>query len=130
MSKAEQPPATRGADFRLSIVAPVYNEAEGIEGFVAEVREHVAALNPPGGHELVLVNDGSTDGTAALLDRLAAAHPGELRVVHLARNFGHGAAVAAGLDHARGDVVILMDSDYQDDPARLRAPRCALAGGL
>jgi len=99
------------------VVAPVYNEAEGITGFVAEVRERLAALEQPGRCELVLVNDGSTDGSAELLDRLAAEFPGEIRVVHLARNFGHGPAVAAGLDHAEGDVVILMDADYQDDPA-------------
>ncbi len=108
---------TCGTDFLLSIVAPVYNEAEGIEGFVREVREHAAALECGGRVELVLVNDGSTDGTAAILDQLAASAPGEIRVVHLARNFGHGAAVAAGLDHARGNAVILMDADFQDDPA-------------
>lgn len=114
-----QPNATRtcGPDFLLSIVAPVYNEAEGIEGFVREVREHAEALGSEGRVEIVLVNDGSGDGSAAILDRLAAASPGLLRVVHLARNFGHGAAVAAGLDHARGDAVILMDADFQDDPA-------------
>lgn len=106
-----------GPEFLLSIVAPVYNEAEGIEGFVREVREHAAALECGGRVELVLVNDGSNDGTAAILDQLAASDPGAIRVVHLARNFGHGAAVAAGLDHARGNAVILMDADFQDDPA-------------
>jgi len=114
-----QAPVSRvwNESFCLSVVAPVYNEAEGITGFVAEVRERLAALEQPGRCELVLVNDGSTDGSAELLDRLAAEFPGEIRVVHLARNFGHGPAVAAGLDHAEGDVVILMDADYQDDPA-------------
>lgn len=114
------PPTTSrvcGPEFVLSIVAPVYNEAQGIEGFVREVREHTAALDTQGRVELVLVNDGSADGTGAILDHLAAAVPGEIRVVHLARNFGHGAAVAAGLDYARGDAVILMDADFQDDPA-------------
>lgn len=120
MSQCEsQAPVSRvwNESFCLSVVAPVYNEAEGITGFVAEVRERLAALEQPGRCELVLVNDGSTDGSAELLDRLAAEFPGEIRVVHLARNFGHGPAVAAGLDHAEGDVVILMDADYQDDPA-------------
>jgi len=113
------PPSPRacGLEFLLSIVAPVYNEAEGIEGFVREVREHAAALECGGRVELVLVNDGSADGTASILDQLVASAPGAIRVVHLARNFGHGAAVAAGLDHARGDAVILMDADFQDDPA-------------
>ncbi len=120
MSQCESPaPVSRVWDesFCLSVVAPVYNEAEGIAGFVAEVRERLAALEQPGRCELVLVNDGSTDGSGDLLDSLAAEFPGEIRVVHLARNFGHGPAVAAGLDHAEGDVVILMDADYQDDPA-------------
>ncbi len=108
---------TCGPEFLLSIVAPVYNEAEGIEAFVREVREHAAALKSEGRVELVLVNDGSADGTGAILDQLAASAPGTIRVVHLARNFGHGAAVAAGLDHARGNAVILMDADFQDDPA-------------
>ncbi len=120
MSQCESPaPVSRvwNESFCLSVVAPVYNEAEGIAGFVAEVRERLAALEQPGRCELVLVNDGSTDGSGELLDRLAAEFPGEIRVVHLARNFGHGPAVAAGLDHAEGDVVILMDADYQDDPA-------------
>lgn len=126
MSHSEQPPAApeRRAyhdNFLLSVVAPAYNEVSGIAGFIAEVREHIAALNIPGSSEIVLVDDGSTDGTAALLDGLAARHPGEIRVVHLARNFGHGPAVAAGLDHARGDAVILMDADYQDDPAAFGA---------
>lgn len=120
MSQCESPaPVSRVWDetFCLSVVAPVYNEAEGIAGFVGEVREHLTALEQPGRCELVLVNDGSTDGSGELLDNLAAEFPGEIRVVHLARNFGHGPAVAAGLDHAQGDVVILMDADYQDDPA-------------
>ena len=109
-------PRPWSSNFLLSVVAPVYNEAQGIEGFVQEVYEHLTALDQPGRFEIVLVNDGSTDGSAALLDQLAVKYPGELRVVHLARNFGHGPAVAAGLDHAQGDAVILMDADYQDDP--------------
>lgn len=122
MSDVEKPlsspvPRAIGGDFCLSIVAPVYNEIRGIEGFVDEVRAQVAALKLPGVLDLVLVDDGSTDGSGALLDALAERYPGEIRVVHLARNFGHGPAVAAGLDHARGDAVILMDADYQDDPA-------------
>ncbi|MCF6284746.1 MAG: glycosyltransferase family 2 protein [Candidatus Hydrogenedentes bacterium] len=122
MSNSQLPDAAASArtwdeNFLVSVVAPVYNEAEGIEGFIAEVREHLAAISPSVRAEIVLVNDGSTDGSAALLDHLAASSQGGVRVVHLARNFGHGPAVAAGLDHAQGDVVILMDADYQDDPA-------------
>ncbi len=105
------------ADSLVSVAAPLFNEAEGVETYVKEARESLRALALPCPHEFVLVDDGSTDGTGAKLDALADAHPGEIRVVHLARNFGHASAVAAALDHARGDVVILMDADLQDDPA-------------
>ena len=65
--------------------------------------------------ELVIVNDGSSDSTPALLDRIAAADP-RVRVIHLSRNFGHQAALTAGLEHARGDVVVMLDADLQDPP--------------
>ena len=85
--------------------------------FVTEVRQALDGLQPPVAYEIVLVNDGSTDGSGELLDGLAADSPEYIRVIHLSRNFGHGPAIFAGLDHARGDAVILMDSDLQDDPA-------------
>src|SRR5271166_6335232 len=65
--------------------------------------------------ELVLVNDGSSDRTPELLDRIAAADP-RVRVIHLSRNFGHQAALTAGLEHAGGDVVAMLDADLQDPP--------------
>jgi dolichol-phosphate mannosyltransferase len=65
--------------------------------------------------ELVVVDDGSGDGTGEALDRLAAGEP-RLRVVHLSRNFGHQAALTAGLEHARGDAVVMLDADLQDPP--------------
>src|SRR5205807_7241465 len=65
--------------------------------------------------ELVLVNDGSGDATPALLDRLAERDP-RVRVIHLSRNFGHQAALTAGLEHAVGDVVAMIDADLQDPP--------------
>jgi len=101
----------------VSVAAPVYNEAGGIEVFVREVLGALDELSLPCAYELLLIDDGSTDGTGVLIDAAADAAPGVVRVVHLARNFGHAAAVAAALDHARGDVVILMDADQQDDPA-------------
>jgi dolichol-phosphate mannosyltransferase len=95
----------------LSVVAPVYDEEELIEQFVdraiAAVAEHP--------FELVLVNDGSADRTPEILDRIADADP-RVRVVHLSRNFGHQAALTAGLEHARGDVVAMIDADLQDPP--------------
>ena len=66
-------------------------------------------------YEIIFVNDGSRDESAAVLDHLAAVTD-SVRVVHLSRNFGHQAAVQAGLAHARGDAVVLMDSDMQDAP--------------
>ncbi|MBI2421745.1 MAG: glycosyltransferase family 2 protein [Candidatus Hydrogenedentes bacterium] len=101
----------------LSVVAPVFNEKDTVEAFVEEVRAQLEALPLESGYEIVLVNDGSTDGTAAVLDELALKHAGQIVVVHFSRNFGIAAAVCAALDHATGDAVIVMDSDMQDDPA-------------
>jgi glycosyltransferase involved in cell wall biosynthesis len=95
----------------LSVVAPVYNEEELIEPFVR--RACAAVADYP--FELVLVNDGSSDATPELLDRIAATDP-RVRVVHLSRNFGHQAALTAGLEHAVGDVVAMIDADLQDPP--------------
>jgi glycosyltransferase involved in cell wall biosynthesis len=95
----------------LSVVAPVYNEEELVEPFVRRTCAAVADYT----FELVLVNDGSSDATAEILDRLAATDP-RVRVVHLSRNFGHQAALTAGLEHAVGDVVAMIDADLQDPP--------------
>jgi dolichol-phosphate mannosyltransferase len=95
----------------LSVVAPVYDEQELIGEFVTRV---IAAV---GQHpfELLLVNDGSSDRTPELLDRIAEGDR-RVRVIHLSRNFGHQAALTAGLEHARGDVVAMIDADLQDPP--------------
>jgi polyisoprenyl-phosphate glycosyltransferase len=95
----------------LSVVAPVYNEEELVEAFVRRACAAVADY----AFELVLVNDGSSDATPQLLDRLAEQDP-RVRVVHLSRNFGHQAALTAGLEHAAGDVVAMIDADLQDPP--------------
>jgi dolichol-phosphate mannosyltransferase len=95
----------------LSIVAPVYNEQELAEAFVTRACAAAAEFE----FELVLVNDGSSDGTPELLDRIAAADS-RVRVIHLSRNFGHQAALTAGLEHAAGDVVAMIDADLQDPP--------------
>jgi glycosyltransferase involved in cell wall biosynthesis len=95
----------------LSVVAPVYNEQELVERFVRRACAAVADYN----FELLLVNDGSTDDTPSLLDRMAAEDP-RVRVIHLSRNFGHQAALTAGLEHAVGDVVAMIDADLQDPP--------------
>jgi polyisoprenyl-phosphate glycosyltransferase len=95
----------------LSVVAPVYNEEELVEAFVRRTCAAVADYT----FELVLVNDGSADATAEILDRLASTDP-RVRVVHLSRNFGHQAALTAGLEHAVGDAVAMIDADLQDPP--------------
>ncbi len=95
----------------LSVVAPVYNEQELLEAFYARVCRALEGLR----FELVLVDDGSGDNTPQLLSRLAENDP-RVRVVFLSRNFGHQTALTAGLDHARGDAVVMIDADLQDPP--------------
>src|SRR4030081_2675336 len=95
----------------LSVGAPVYDEEELVEEFVARTCAAVADYE----FELVIVNDGSTDRTTELLDAIAAGDP-RVRVIHLSRNFGHQAALTAGLEHAIGDVVAMIDADLQDPP--------------
>jgi dolichol-phosphate mannosyltransferase len=106
----------------LSIVLPVYNEAAVLEELASQVTAAARACGMR--YETVFVNDGSRDGSGEALDALAARDQ-HVRVVHLARNFGHQAAVHAGLAHARGDAVVLMDSDLQDSP--LTIPRFVAA---
>jgi len=96
---------------RLSVVAPMFDE----ERTAAAFHERVSAVLARTDFELVLVDDGSSDRTPAILDELAERDP-RVRVVHLARNFGHQAALTAGLEHARGDVVVMLDGDLQDPP--------------
>ena len=95
----------------FSVVAPVYNEDATIEQFYARVCAALGTLP----FELVLVDDGSSDGTPMKLEALAASDP-RVRVVYLSRNFGHQTALTAGLDHARGDAVVMLDADLQDPP--------------
>ena len=99
----------------LSIVVPVFNEAGSLEPLYEEI---AAALPQPGAFEVVFVDDGSTDGSISVMERLAAGHDG-VRVVKLRRNFGKAAALTHGFAEARGDVIVTMDGDRQDDPAEI-----------
>lgn len=99
--------------YKLAIVAPCYNEAGGLPEFVRRVKAVCTGLGCT--YEIVLVNDGSRDGTLAVALDLASRDP-VIRVVNLLRNFGHQAAVTAGLDLAGGEAVVLIDSDLQDPP--------------
>ena len=100
----------------LSVVAPVYQEEATIERFCAAVSEALAGVP----YELVLVDDGSTDETPAKLEQLAGADH-RIKLVLLSRNFGHQAALTAGLDHASGNVAVTLDSDLQDPPGMIPA---------
>jgi glycosyltransferase involved in cell wall biosynthesis len=99
---------------RVSVAIPLYNEEQVLSELLRRVRAVLGEI-PGGPHELVLVDDGSSDGTRALLTSAVAITPG-LRVIRLSRNFGHQAAISAALDHATGDVVVVMDGDLQDPP--------------
>lgn len=96
----------------LSVVAPMHNEEETVDAFYERVRTALDGLGP---FELVIVDDGSSDRTPELLDRLASSDP-RVAVIHLSRSFGHQAALTAGLEHARGDAVAMIDGDLQDPP--------------
>lgn len=100
---------------KLSVVTPCFNEAEGIEAFYCELERVLGSL-PELDHEIIAVDDGSSDATLSILNRLARGDP-HLVPLSLSRNFGQGAALSAGLDTARGDAVVLMDSDLQHPPA-------------
>lgn len=96
----------------LSVILPVYNERESIPPLLAELQRVLAAYPHA---EVVAVDDGSTDGTREVLERLRSSYP-FLRIVVLARNYGQTTAIAAGMDHARGEVLLPMDADGQNDP--------------
>jgi dolichol-phosphate mannosyltransferase len=103
-------PASRELSL-LSVVAPVFNEEDNVRPFCERT---VAALGAMP-FEIIVVDDGSSDGTSAALEELAAADR-RIRVVTLSRNFGHQTALTAGLEHAQGDAVVMIDADLQDPP--------------
>jgi glycosyltransferase involved in cell wall biosynthesis len=117
------PPVARAAEEKqgdeavwrptYSVVAPVYNERETLPRLCERVVGVMDALGEP--FELVLVDDGSTDGSSEALRELHA-QDNRVRVVSFSRNFGHQIAISAGLDYARGQAVIIIDSDLQDPP--------------
>jgi len=99
----------------LSVVVPVYNERDNLKILYDAIQK---ALNPLSVQwEVVMVDDGSRDGSVEVLEELAANDPQHVRLVLLRRNFGQTAAIAAGIDHSLGDVIVPMDADMQNDPA-------------
>jgi polyisoprenyl-phosphate glycosyltransferase len=105
------------SDPRVSVAIPLYNEEEALPELLRRVGAVLDAL-PGGPHEIVLVDDGSTDRTRPLLEE-AARSDARIVSVALSRNFGHQPALTAALDHASGDVVVLMDADLQDAPEEI-----------
>jgi len=111
----------------LSIVVPVFDEEGNVGPLHAELTRVAAALGRP--YEIVFVNDGSRDATLARLEALAGDDP-RLRIVDLDGNFGEAAALSAGFAHARGDVVVTLDGDGQNDPAAIPDLLAALDAGV
>ncbi len=109
----------------LSVVIPVYNERDNLAPLLEEVESVMRGLGRP--YEVLFVDDGSTDGSDRVLRELRAARP-EVRVVTLARNAGQTAAMDAGFRRARGEVVVTLDADLQNDPADIPRVLDALEG--
>ncbi len=99
---------------RLSIVVPMYQEQDNVAPFVARVTECLTDYPHP--WELLLVNDGSRDGTRAAIEAARQRLGPHIRLIELARNYKQTAAMQAGIDHARGDVIVTLDGDLQNDP--------------
>lgn len=100
----------------VSVVVPLYNEEPNIQLLHEELVRALFSLKRP--YEIIFVNDGSTDGSTEVLERLAASDP-RTCVIHLRRNFGKATALAAGFREANGKIVITMDADLQDNPAEI-----------
>ena len=106
--------SVRDTSIEITVAVPIYNEEDNIPLLYERTRDALDALGRS--WELVLVNDGSKDDSPARLDALAVADP-RVVVIHLSRNYGQTAAFMAGLDHARGEIIVPMDGDLQNDPA-------------
>jgi dolichol-phosphate mannosyltransferase len=117
MSSSERAPGESAAPPRISVATCLLNEEEVLPELLRRVRDVLDAL-PGGPHEIVLVDDGSSDRTFALIE---AAARDDLRIVGISfsRNFGHQAGLSAALENTSGDVVILMDGDLQDPPEEI-----------
>ncbi|MFO7624378.1 MAG: glycosyltransferase [Anaerolineales bacterium] len=100
---------------KISIIIPVFNEAENLLLLHQAIHKAMEPIKIP--WQIIYVDDGSSDGSGQTLAELAKADPEYVGVVELRRNFGQTAAIAAGIDNADGDVIVLLDADLQNDPA-------------
>ncbi|GAB4158401.1 MAG: glycosyltransferase family 2 protein [Planctomycetaceae bacterium] len=98
----------------ISVVVPIYNERENVDRLYTAIRDVLDTIERA--YEIILVNDGSTDGTTELLEQLAASDD-RVRVIEFRHNFGQTAAMNAGMQAATGDIVVTLDADLQNDPA-------------
>ena len=106
-------PADQATAVSLSVIIPVYNEDSNVEPLHALLKSVLQQIGRP--HEIIFIDDGSRDGTYEVLRRLNASDP-HCRIIRFRRNFGQTAALAAGFAHARGEFIITLDGDLQNDP--------------
>ncbi|MCD6356100.1 MAG: glycosyltransferase family 2 protein [Anaerolineaceae bacterium] len=100
---------------KVSIIVPIYNEEKNIELLYKAIKKSASSLNMT--WELILVDDGSQDGSLKKIEHIVKEHPDEVSAVILRRNFGQTAAIAAGIDYSKGEIIVLLDADLQNDPA-------------
>jgi polyisoprenyl-phosphate glycosyltransferase len=115
ISKAKHTSETKSL---ISVIIPVYNEAQILKQLAQCVIDVIKDCGDQ--HEIIFVNDGSQDNSAEILDKIASTDP-YVKVLHFSRNFGHQPAVQAGLTYAKGEAVIIMDADLQDNPEKISA---------
>ncbi len=99
----------------LSLIIPVYNEAENVPILYEQIQDTLKSIQSI--WEVIFVDDGSTDDSFDVLKSLVEKDPEHIRVVSFRRNFGQTAAITAGIDHAQGEIIVLLDADLQNDPA-------------
>ncbi len=99
----------------LSLVTPVYNEQDNLPLLFEAINKVMPTMDRT--WEVILVDDGSQDNSLAVLNEYAKKDPAHVRVISFRRNFGQTAAIAAGLDYAQGEIIVLLDADMQNDPA-------------
>jgi glycosyltransferase involved in cell wall biosynthesis len=123
----DEPTGSVGGVTAISVIMPAYNEAANLAVVAPRTLEVLAQI--PGHHELLIVDDGSNDGTAELMTELRKTHPG-IHYLRLRRNYGKSTALQAGFERAHGRTIVLMDADGQDQPESIPELLAALDGGL